>query len=103
MVAKYGTGLLSAINNGVLNPSSFSATGMALGGMTKGIQGFANGGGVRTSTKTSQPQAGQTIVLPVLPTTENNMEQMISGGRVAFSSSVNKTPKVGDPNASRGW
>jgi len=102
-VRKLGAGFLTALNNGVLNPNSFSATGLALGGMVRGIQSFANGGGVGRASQTGQSGAGQTVVLPVIPATENNMEQMITGGRQAFSGGVNKTSIIGDPNRSGGW
>ena len=104
-VQKYGSGFLSALNDGILNPKSFSVTGLALGGMAKGVQGFARGGSVRRTSggSGSSPNVTQTVVLPVLPTTEGNMEQMISGGRTSFNSNINKAPLVGDPNRSGNW
>jgi hypothetical protein len=103
-VKKLGLSTLNAINTGVLNPRSFSATGMALGGIVRGIQQFSNGGSV-SSTKTaiSTGQTQQTVVLPVLPTTENNMDQIITGGRTSFTKNVNKVDYIGDPNKSGSW
>lgn len=103
-VKKYGMGMLTSLNNGVLNPRSFSATGLALGGVAKGIQHFASGGGVsRASQTASKAQQPQTIIVPVQVASNDNMEQMVAGGRKAFNGNVNKAPRYGDPNASRGW
>lgn len=100
-VQKYGTGVMNAINKGVLNPSSFSATGLAMGGMVRGIQHFANGGSVSKMAQTVASQNGtRNIYQPVMVASENSVDQLLTGGRKTFDSKVNKVDYIGDPNKS---
>jgi len=103
-VKKYGLGLLSAMNNGLLSPSSLQPAALATGGHVQKIKGYAQGGSVRNvRTPNTQQQAPQKIILPVFPTTNENMEKMVSGGKQAFTKGVNAIEYVGDPNKARKW
>lgn len=103
MVKKYGVGILDALNKGILNPHSFSHAALSIGGRAKQIQHFATGGGVRQHETGRNTAPSSTVVLPVLPATNNTIDQLIAGGRTAFSRNLNKTPYVGDPNRSHNW
>ena len=42
-------------------------------------------------------------MLPVMPTTNENLEQMLAGGKSAFTKGVNSVDYIGDPNKSKRW
>ena len=100
-VKKYGAGFLSAINSGVLKPSSFAGA-FAMGGPVRGVQSFADGGGVR-SVQTGSRSAMKPIIQPVLVADNNSLDQMVAGGRDSFTRNVNKVNYTGDPNRSGSW
>ena len=104
-VQKWGAGLLASMNNGVINPASFSMASLGLRQASSAVQGFASGGPVRQAANTSnQPQqVVKQVVLPVLPASDDTMDQMISGGITSFTNGVNKVDYVGDPNRSTQW
>ena len=104
-VDKYGTVIMDAINRGILNPASFGRTvAPVMQSRQKGVRAFAAGGAV-ASGRAGREAGGspRQIVLPVLATSEENLDQIITGGRSAFAKNVNKTPIIGDPNRSSGW
>ena len=104
IVDKIGAPLLNAINNGVLNPASFARTvAPVLTQGRSGVRAFADGGSVGRSAGKADAKAPQQIIVPVQVASENNLNQIIAGGRRVFNSNVNKAPRIGDPNASRGW
>lgn len=104
-VNKYGTGVMDAINRGIISPESFGRTvAPIMAQRQRGVRAFAQGGSVATGQAgASAGQAPRQIVLPILPVSEKNTNQILSGGRRALTDNVNKITVTGDPNANGGW
>lgn len=101
-VKKLGLGALESLRAGIV-PPSFELAGAHIGA-SSGIRGYAAGGTVQdVPARRPSRSGGQQVILPVMPTTNENMDKMISGGKNAFTKNMNSVNYTGDPNKSGGW
>ncbi len=103
MVRQVGLGVLERWRKSSAMPS-FKDAGAFISGQARQAYGFASGGSVqRSQGQQRQPATIQQVVLPVLPTTNENLDQMLHGGREAFTKNMNSVTYTGDPNKAKGW
>jgi hypothetical protein len=70
----------------------------------RGVYGFAGGGSVPRQAAVVGRAGDSTVqILPVMVADNNNVDQMLSGGRKMFKRNVNEVMGQGNPNASETW
>lgn len=100
----FGVDFLSKINAMRITPDMGEKILAAKIKSHRGVYGFAGGGSVpRPSTIVSGGSESNMQILPVLVTDNNNMDQMLAGGRKPFRRNVNEVVGKDNPNASETW
>jgi hypothetical protein len=102
LVKRIGVGFLERLRSGVASPDSFRQASSFMSGA--GVRGYATGGAVQnTNSRGGGSKQPQQIILPVLPASNETIDQLLTGGRTSFAKNMNSVRYTGDPNRSKGW
>lgn len=113
VVRRWGSGFFEAIRRGIITPDMFGITpGMGSSLLAsrinqhRGVYGMAEGGAIGAGISKAGGSYGgkdNLTVLPVMVADNDNMDQMVAGGRKSFNRRVKQATGQDNRNASAIW